>query len=103
MSEPALSPEQWANREANGQRGDGSPGAHWTGFDWGELIRAMGPHAGAALLLRGESFGFNWPDVDALCGVADGFQPEDYDEPHRCALLSLANRIAALLPPRETP
>ena len=51
----------------------------------------------AALLLHGQPFGFTWEDVDALSFRGDG-----YDECHdQDRLESLADRIAALLPPKE--
>ena len=57
-------------------------------------------HALAALALHDHPAGFTWEDVEELRGVA-----EDYDgEPAQQVsptLRYLADRIAALLPPRE--
>ena len=80
MNRPALEPEEWAVI------------LDALGGDRGGLLRAMGPkkinvqepaeaQRIAALALYSQPFGFSWDDVDAIRTVAD--------------------RIAALLPPRE--
>lgn len=90
----ALTPEEWAANEAVRELPDGNflkvvivPGEPQPGG-----VR----HATAALSLRGASFGFAQSDVDALRAAA-----EDDDAAYRAApvLRSLADRIAALLPP----
>jgi hypothetical protein len=55
-------------------------------------------HPMAALCLWNRRFGFQWPDVDMLLSLA-GERDATADE--RTRLRSLADRIAALLPPRE--
>ena len=57
-------------------------------------------HALAALALHGQPFGFTWDDVDDLREIAPGFHHRGDGQVER-ALLDLADRIAALLPPRE--
>ena len=55
------------------------------------------PHALAALALHGQPFGFTWDDVELLRMFGNG-DPM----PHiRQQCNDLADRIAALLPPRE--
>lgn len=70
-------------------------------------------HALAALALVGQPFGFTWEDVDRLRYAARGtieycdrLMPDDSggccgNSADSAALASLADRIAALLPPRE--
>jgi hypothetical protein len=60
----------------------------------------------AALALHGQPFGFTWADVDAIRGAADEAEQEARPYPSgipeaRAPFDSLADRIAALLPPRE--
>lgn len=79
----------------------------WRMFNWDRLIRQWGPHAGAALLLHGQPFGFTWEDVDMVRVWASELEAmydsidelSAYDNWQRWK--SLADRIAALLPPRE--
>jgi hypothetical protein len=109
MIEPALTPEQWADmqkgrtgplREPTGSR-PGFVTAHASG-------KPAGKHGTAALLLYRQPFGFTHEDVLML--------QEHAEEMHRAIsagsdgeMLSeagvemeqLAERIAALLPPRE--
>ena len=54
-------------------------------------------HALAALALHGQPFGFTRADVDALRNLCADLHP--YCQPFH----SLADRIAALLPPESTP
>lgn len=61
----------------------------------GEQARAL-----AALLLHGQPFGFTWDDVDLLRSVAEDYVGEPAQETAP-PLSNLADRIAALLPPRE--
>lgn len=107
---PALTAEEWAalrrmSRDAvadltppgtfRGWRGKGCGVRRGFSGDWpsasGEEL-----HGIAALALHGQPFGFRWEDVSLLLDMADGFERED---PVR--LRDLADRIAALLPPRE--
>lgn len=52
-------------------------------------------HGAAAMLLYNQPFGFTWEDVDRLHKV-------DRVDAEGDLLCSIADRIAALLPPRET-
>ena len=52
-------------------------------------------HATAAVALHGQPFGFTWEDVDGLRMVAQSH------EAFGSAIEDVADRIAALLPPRE--
>lgn len=94
--EPALTPEEWEEALQHGlsDSGEWNPEV----FDWHNMVREFGPHGAAALLLYGF---YSWEDVEALriaatyCGDAygPGSETERYE--------SLADRIAALLPPRS--
>ena len=73
---------------------------------WGISIEAK--HALAAVCLQGHPAGFTWEDVDALRHMIRSYEDESHhivyggrrpDSPYDRAL-SLADRIAALLPPR---
>jgi hypothetical protein len=105
MSEirPAIAAEHWPERLAAHAR---------LGFaeTWEDM------HDAAALALYGQSFGFTWADVDAVRECAEAWRREqvDYadsmdaapsDSPGYGRMLdlmgSLADRIAALLPPRK--
>lgn len=83
---PALSPEQWKAVEA------GKKGGRYASEDFP-------PHGAAASLLYGRPEGFTWDDVDALRSLDEVFAVAQTGE--RRQLLSLADRIEALLPPRE--
>jgi hypothetical protein len=68
------------------------------------------PHALAALCLYGQPFGFSQEDVERLERVGNDYiaWANDSDELDRniedgFALIRLASRIRALLPPEETP
>lgn len=106
---PALTPEEWANPAG---RIDG-----WIDLDAGRIdVMLGGPasptrdtgrdrHALAAVLLDGQPFGFTWEDVDTLRDIAINDVPELNEEGSAFnpepELASIADRIAALLPPRE--
>ena len=94
---PALTPEEWSSRRAH--------------RPWGVLFNALddasfsalgpdGKHVAAALCLDGQRYGFTWEDVDLL---RNGLIYEQHEYmPHTIPFFNdLANRIAALLPPRE--
>ena len=94
--EPAVTPEEWKE------------------FRAGELhTTRLGFHATAALSLHGKPFGFTWEDVDQLRESAAYigrvvdvesffYESDDVNSETLCAsLLSLATRIASLLPPRK--
>ena len=91
---PALTPEEWA--EAADQRALQAvlESASAEVDAWNPPSR----HGLAALTLHGQPFGFTWEDVDRVRSVAepdsDWYREDEW-------LVSLADRIAALLPPRE--
>lgn len=63
---------------------------------WGDEVWRENDHALAALALFQQPFGFTWEDVDELHNeIMRGYllRPDD--------IASLADRIAALLPPRK--
>lgn len=119
MSEhkPALTAEEWAAwRSRNPVNGHSEwveieggsacvePGGvviSGQGTDYTPLVlsKPESRHALAAALLDGQSFGFTWADVDLL---RDAGRAEDpyFDLPTCNAISDLADRIAALLPPR---
>lgn len=88
---PALTPDEWLTAKLN----EPPCGGH-------EIVgipdspRAHSVHALAALALHGQPFGFTWDDVDLLRTRVMERARED-----TALLASLADRIAALLAPRE--
>jgi hypothetical protein len=99
---PALTPEEWATKGVGRTdewyafiASDGTLVVDSTGHYHERSIDDEDRHALAALALAGQPFGFTWEDVDAARYIA-GDSP---DKPSRI-LRSLADRIAALLPPR---
>lgn len=105
---PAMSPEEWKQ----GETGDGQvfrtprswvsdPDALWVSDESHGSTRVKDRHATAALCLHGQPFGFTWEDVSLLRDEAASAADRDMGGMYR-ALNNLADRIAALLPPRET-
>lgn len=99
-TQPALTPEEWGRRMAAGEPSPLIPGD--------ADRRYLDRHATAAVCLHGQPFGFTWEDVDLLRGAADYWRPQDGDArewdgfaARQQAMRDLADRIAALLPPRE--
>lgn len=99
---PALTPEGWATMERVGFVAAG--GAKLEGgvlslyeTDGGELDPSE-RHELAALALHDQPFGFSWEDVDRLRGAC---LDERGTETTEAQLHDLADRIAALLPPRD--
>lgn len=95
---PALTPDEWAGRAIQSGRGRARIADGGALEAEGELD-ASRRHALAALALHGQPFGFTWKDVDLIRStvLADDFHsPDDW-----FVLQRLADRIAALLPPRE--
>jgi len=102
--EPALTPAEWRSRHTQGRNRFEA----WISYDGREVVLHQGHpgaqtpadrHALAALCLHGQDFGFTWEDVDRVRDVARIMDtPEMIDWAH-----SVADRIAALLPPREEP
>ena len=91
--EPAMTAEEWA------VFGD-VRGVPWSDY-WNQ--DGYGPdqpsyRGVAALALYGQPFGFTWEDVRRIRQTAHLDDCMDYE---RADLLNLADRIAALLPPRE--
>lgn len=117
MSEPALTAEEWMMAHTAGvqiasrifarlqnegvelrDKQFGAEPVDWSAwFGPGQRLRF------AAMLLIDSAAGFTWEDVDLIRRAA-GFKPHDgvwlgTDPDH--PLISVADRIAALLPPRE--
>ena len=104
MTDPALTPEEWRQQV----RQLGLPeecralsAALMVVLSDPDAVLDRTPgemrHAVAALVLEGQGFGFTWEDVDAL---RDATAPESDWLMDPAKLNSLADRIAALLPPR---
>lgn len=115
-TQPALTPEEWAawlastpdftvSNEDIGSWVDDNIDDH----DWKSTeIRQRGALAAIALhpdsCLQGQPFGFTWEDVEVLRRLGE-WNVEDHE--YHCdpeagrAMLGIADRIAALLPPRE--
>ena len=92
--EPALTPEEWEPYT----RHLPEPAV----LDADLILDEDGPHALAALMLHGQPFGFTWEDVDALRRMAPTATRFVSGHQAWSQLLSLADRIAALLSPRES-
>ena len=92
--------ELTCNSRATSNYPNGAEG-YVTVFDgsWAAPIKTEHQHAAAALLLCGQPFGFTWEDVDSLAGE-QAYYECGHDE---AKLASIADRIAALLPPRSKP
>lgn len=86
--EPALTAEEWEYRKA--WRDDMGP------YQLAGTVED--DHAIAALLLHGQPFGFTWADVDLIRRRLEYL--DDMDRPPG-QWSNLADRIEALLPPRE--
>lgn len=99
---PALSVEEWERREFEEDTGllehfsAGNDGKVWVSCGYETLASTNRPHALAALCLHGHPAGFTWEDVDRL--RAEVYPP---GRTPLFELMDLADRIAALLPPRE--
>lgn len=112
MIQPALTPEEWAEWNLYGKHGyvkrleahrDAGYGISFGGYEPESYI-GTDLQAVAALCLYGQPFGFGWEDVEALRHAAAGYLSGDFigraGPDAGVALDSLADRIAALLPPR---
>lgn len=88
---PALSPEQWGD-------------ANERAAVWGALMPPAERHQVAALALHGQPFGFTWEDVDDLTDIANAIKSEgsEWTDGYHERVRSLAQRIADLLPQRQT-
>lgn len=109
--EPALTPEEWGGPGA--VPGKVSPGigrvvkaGDSVGLElFKPKVQAKIPealrHALAALCLHDHPFGFTWEDVDELRREAEWCRTKSHNLGVAENLEDLADRIAALLPPRE--
>ena len=113
---PAMTAERWAHDEMSAEVGENTlfayvsrdghrfaPGVMALGWNGDQMnpLDTRARHALAALALHGQDFGFTWEDVDMLRDCSGWM---DLGEPwpkEASALRDLADRIAALLPPRE--
>lgn len=107
MIEPALTADRWALLDEDPHCNIDIRVA-WACDE--ACLRDAGPrderHALAALCLHGQPFGFTWDDVDRLLVAADRDEETvSYmgGGSYRSKFRSIAERIAALLPPREGP
>jgi hypothetical protein len=96
MIEPALTTDEWAQKW-DGHDDDATP----MRYTFGVAVYMDRPHASAALALHGQPFGFTWDDVDAIRHAAKMARTWDEVVGDPDVLDGLADRIAALLPPRE--
>ncbi len=88
---PALTPEQWAEFMNSELDIHDLVCYHEEGT---AVIPDGDAHAAAAMLLYQQPFGFTWDDVDELRNQGRSSRPTG------ASTGSLADRIAALLPPR---
>lgn len=88
--EPALTPEEWEEYDKPKLDRDIECATHEVGY-----YTPPSRHGLAALALHEQPFGFTWGDVDFL-----RMDAEDSPTAHAGILRELADRIAALLPPR---
>lgn len=101
----AMTPEEWAEFLAAGETADESERS----MKRNRLRRIMADaalnarryRAAAAITLHGLPFGFTWEDVDALRGAAD-HEDRSGNSEEVAQLRDLGERIAALLPPRDS-
>lgn len=104
---PALTAENWAHEEMGAEVGENTlfayisgdgcrfpPGVMAVGWNGDPMnpLDSDARHALAALAFHGQDFGFTWEDVDALRMAADITEAGIFYD--------IADRIAALLPPR---
>lgn len=124
MTERAMSPDEWTKgvdigvglvwaslssdpRLRTGDLDASNELPPWLTIHWGTVadeIATHRRHALAALALHGQPFGFTWGDVDWIRAAA-GQLLDEFDRlraDHATGLNAIADRIAALLPPRES-
>ncbi|MBI4408631.1 MAG: hypothetical protein HY561_02905 [Gemmatimonadetes bacterium] len=106
---PPLSDDEWRALEARPDQSAaerpryaalGGPAHRELTVEPGTVAVGRDRHALAALALHAQPFGFSWTDVDALV-EAIGCAAEVGHANVGVRLYNLADRIAALLPPRE--
>ena len=100
MSEQVLTPSEWGDRTFKHWdiKVVEHPGALSVLTGHRQHFDEAGRHKLAAMALHGQEFGFTWEDVDALLVVAK--IADDLTGGQYSRVLSVADRIAALLPPR---
>jgi hypothetical protein len=110
---PALTPEEWQERQeydpAHGDWGHEDCEVCELARRWFAGASPAERHAAAARALHGQPFGFTWEMVDLLRKIADEMH-EAINAGADAPMVSetgvdvgtIADRIAALLPPRET-
>ena len=98
---PALTAEEWASEIANTYFP--LEDRMWWAADEADLPYGGHRHALAALALHGQPFGFNDEDRAMLYLFADTLGARGVHESHVARCKSLADRIAALLPPEPAP
>lgn len=101
----ALTPERWAafhsGRKHTPADEQVSEDARALGVTEDEVRRGHWADAAQSLYLAGQPFGFTWEDVDLLREEAKEYEFRALPDPSPDVLLNaLADRIAALLPPR---
>jgi hypothetical protein len=93
---PALTAEEWKFELGSRER----PPTHQPALSYSDHFTQERPHAIAASLLYGQPFGFTWDDVDLLREMTLVQAPAGSFRAACERRDSLADRIAALLPPR---
>lgn len=101
----ALTPDEWGSpvvkrREFEFEREPSGALTVTSGWEGVTLFPDDTHHALAALCLHGQPFGFTWDDVDLIRSM-DELISEDRGGPLEAS--DLADRLAALLPPRDPP
>ena len=107
--EPALTPDEWGNEiraiAPDVERESLSIALRAFLYDPPSVdarTRTEQRHALAAIALHEQPFGFTWKDVDGLRYLAAGIDRQHPGGMNALGIVSdLADRIAALLPPRE--
>jgi hypothetical protein len=96
---PALTAEQWAALELRAVTGDAAVDEDDGYLHTQDVLWVGKERQGiAALALHGQPFGFTWEDVDRLRYIAERVPMERVGDDE--GLSNIADRIAALLPPR---
>ena len=97
--QPALTPEEW--REDVPATRDTMTIVHGDVYFAGLRVHHTDRHGLAAICLYGQPFGFTREDVQMLRFLCDKAPYDEEDARLERALLSLADRIEALLPPED--
>jgi hypothetical protein len=105
---PALTPKEWEAR-GTGDDETGDVFVHPDGNElcvvlgYGDFVGILNRHGVAALALHGMPFGFSHADVNLIREMALFVMAGREELRFGVTLSSLADRIAALLPPEPTP